>query len=128
MGVLGCPNCICGWVLFQKPANKVQVEFTADRRPRPRLGGETLQVERRNDMKRAILAVIAVDDHEVRAPVRRGKARDKGRVLQPLKLFALGVRRFRRYLQEGLVAIRSRTQGMLAMAERALERKLAEDS
>ena len=26
MGVLGCPNCICGWVLFQKPANKVQVE------------------------------------------------------------------------------------------------------
>ena len=26
MGVLGCPNCTCGWVLFQRPANKVQVE------------------------------------------------------------------------------------------------------
>ena len=26
MGVLGCPNCICGWVIFQRPANKVQVE------------------------------------------------------------------------------------------------------
>lgn len=26
MGVLGCPNCTCGWVIFQRPANKVQVE------------------------------------------------------------------------------------------------------
>lgn len=26
MGVLGCPNCTSGWVLFQRPANKVLVE------------------------------------------------------------------------------------------------------
>lgn len=26
MGVLGCPNCTCGWVIFQRPANKVQIE------------------------------------------------------------------------------------------------------
>lgn len=26
MGVLGCPNCVCGWVIFQRPANKVKVE------------------------------------------------------------------------------------------------------